>query len=91
MESQENEKLTHLTGRVPDSLKDEFWATVPAGVKNQHVMTAAARLWVSLPADLRKQLIDAESSTQKGDRSPFVKAVQAIFRQEVSKSGRQKS
>ena len=69
-----------------EQLVDQFWATVPAGSKNKHVMTAAARLWICLPDEVRKQLIDAESvASPKKRQDSFIAAVRRIARAEFRK------
>lgn len=78
---QKKEDLDFLSARIPTDLRDAFWETKPKGVIKQHVMSAAARLWIQLPESLRKELTDAES---KIDTNPdlanqsFVLAVQRI-------------
>jgi len=58
------ESITYRIKTVPEELIDPFWATVPRGFKHKHIMTAIARLWISLPEEYRKQLIDAESDLE---------------------------
>ena len=91
MEIKKSENLVQLAGRVPESLKDAFWNTVPDGVKNQHVMSAAVRLWVSLPSEYRKILIDAESGARQGNAAPFDQVLREIFRSEYRKTTQKKS
>jgi len=76
----------NLAASVPEELIDPFWNTVPKGFKHKHVMSAVVKLWISLPEELRKQLIDAEtvSSPTKGQDS-FVEAVRQIARSEFEK------
>jgi hypothetical protein len=78
------EELAQLNSRVPASLRDAFDATIPKGVNKQHVMTAMARLWVSLPAEVRKELIDAETENRP-IQDAWVEAVRQIARSEMEK------
>jgi len=43
----------NLAASVNEMLVDEFWATVPDGFKNKHVLTAAAKIWLSIPEEDR--------------------------------------
>lgn len=47
-----------LSARVPVHIRDAFWKTCPKGMKHSHLMETAAKLWVSLPVDIRKSLLD---------------------------------
>ncbi len=66
-----NEEL--LSARVPVELREKFWATVPKGFKNKHILTAAAKLWVELPRQVRQKLL-----TSSYDDVSFVEVVQQI-------------
>ncbi len=62
-----------LSARVSAELRSKFWATVPKGFKNKHVVTAAAKLWVELPPEVRHKLL-----TSSYDNVSFVEVVQQI-------------
>lgn len=47
-----------LSARVPVDVRDAFWDTCPKGMKHSHLMETAAKLWVNLPIDIRKSLLD---------------------------------
>ena len=52
----------NLVASIPEGLVDKFWATVPAGYKNKHVLAAAARIWISIPEDDRIAILAEERS-----------------------------
>jgi len=62
-----------LSARVSAELRSKFWATVPKGFKNKHVVTAAAKLWVELPPEVRHKLL-----TSSYDNVSFVEVVRQI-------------
>lgn len=70
-EGENREEL--LSARVSAELRSKFWATVPKGFKNKHVMTAAAKLWVELPPEVRHKLL-----TSSYDNVSFVEVVRQI-------------
>ncbi len=85
-------EFVQLNGRVPEDLRDQFDAAIPNGTKKQHVMAAMTRLWVSLPQDVRRQLIDAESEGQP-IQDAWLEAVRKIAQDEfrrLSGKGRKK-
>ena len=85
MKDKKKEKvLVKLQARVPSELADQFRATVPTTKKIQYAMSAAARLWVSLPPDLRKQLIDAEDGPEPPSDS-LLNLVRKIAQDEFKK------
>ena len=76
MEIKKTEKITQLNARVPISVRDAFDETVPKGTNKQHVMTAMARLWISLPGEIRKQLIDAEAEDRPIEKALGLRAAE---------------
>ena len=76
-----NEKL--LSSDVDIKLAEEFFETVPAGFKNKHVFTAAIRLWVSLPSDVRLNLL---SESKDKNSNSFVQLVRKIADEQIKKA-----
>jgi hypothetical protein len=76
------EDIAFLNARIPKKLRDEFWDTVPRGTVRQHVMAAAARLWVGLPEEYRKRLIDAEA-LGNGESTPasFMQIIEEVTKE----------
>jgi hypothetical protein len=83
MEQEKIDNLVQLNARVPQSLRDSFWNTVPKGTNKQHVMAAVARLWISLPPDYQKMLIDAESMGKAIGQSSLIEIVQQIVEDRI--------
>ncbi|HBG78353.1 MAG TPA: hypothetical protein DDW84_05835 [Phycisphaerales bacterium] len=93
MENEKKDDLAQLNGRIPIKLRDDFWATKRKGMTGQHVLSAAARLWIQLPAELRKELTDAESDIEKEPqkaKDSFVEAVRSIAKDEIQRSNKTK-
>jgi hypothetical protein len=86
--------LEQFNVRVPPDLKKSFEETLLKGVSSQHVTTAMVRLWVSLPENIRVELVIAES-TGKGDalKDTFSEVVKKICQKEIEiyfdKNGKQ--
>ena len=81
-----------LAASIDEGLVDQFWDTVPKGVKNKHVLSAAARLWVSLPEELRRELFTAEAE-DNARSDAWVQAVRKIAAEEfevLSRKSRKK-
>ena len=78
MSEQDTKNTELLSGRVTPAVKEAFWATKPKGTSATHLMTTAANLWINLPRDLQKRLLDAEDS----DPDLFVEAVRQIAREQ---------
>lgn len=72
--------LSQMNARVSKEVCDSFNATIIRGLKKQHVYQAMARLWVSLPSDLRRSLVMAEADYKPGQKVEdlFVAAVKQI-------------
>ena len=72
--------LVQMNARIDPDVLAALKASVRPGIKRQHVYQAAARLWTSLPADVQRSLIVAESELQAGGDPPksFAEIVQEI-------------
>jgi hypothetical protein len=88
MGQEKKDNLVQLNARVPQSLRDSFWDTVPKGTNKQHVMAAVARLWISLPVEYQKMLIDAESSGKAISQSSLVEIVRQIVEDRIQEGRR---
>jgi len=67
-----------LNARIPAELAGLFNETISSGMTKQHVFNAMVRLWVSLPKDVRRNLVDDEAGEDQKKDSSFVKAVRQI-------------
>ncbi len=83
MEHEKKDNLVQLNARIPQTLRDSFWNTVPKGTNKQHVLAAVARLWISLPPEYQKMLIDAESEGKAVNQNSLIEIVQRIVDQRI--------
>jgi hypothetical protein len=78
MASEKNEEMTPFSSRLPRILNEAFDATVKKGTVKQHVFNAAIRLWVSLPEEYRRGLVDAESADSPQRENSLVEIINRI-------------